>query len=147
MPTFIVPCGPGGDPAECDVASDLPYSLKDDADYVADTALGRIPAPDLATATAVVDKIIGYETSPPALAGSGFYGHLSVTSFFEPTFLCELNPGESPPANCDAGGNASWVFHPEITQDARTFTKISERVPKRDASRRLRRRPALFGAG
>lgn len=131
VPTFIVPCGPGGDPAQCNIASDLPYELQDGGDYLADVSLGRIAAPDLATATTEVDKIVNYEAAPPAPLGSDFYHRFTVTSYFEPTYLCDLNPGASGTPNCDpAAGpvNASWVYHPEITQDARGFTKTSERV-------------------
>jgi len=137
VPTFLVPCKPGGDAAACqnalapDIASDLPYSLADDGDFLADTALGRIPAPDLATANTVVNKIVGYESAPPAPDGADFYRHIAVTAKFEPTYICELNDGESGTPNCDAKNppvTGHYVYHPEITQDARGFTKTSEAV-------------------
>ena len=134
VPTFHVPCSPDGDPAECDIASDLPYSLQDSADYFADAALGRIPAPDLATANTVVNKIVGYETTLPAPPGDDFYSHMTVTSYFEPKYICELNEGESGTPNCNPNTppvTGHYVFHPEVTQDSRGFTKTSERV--RDA--------------
>ena len=136
VPTFTVPCGPGGDAAACNIASDLPYSLKDSADYFADTALGRIPAPDLATANTVVSKIVGYETTSPAPPGDDFFSHFTNTAYFEPSHHCVLNAGESGTPNCDAAAgtvNGHWEVNPAVTQDARGFSKTAERV--RDAMR------------
>ena len=65
VPTWHVPCKYGAETPDCDIASDLPYSLNAPADLFADVMLGRIPAPDLDSANAVVNKIVGYETTPP----------------------------------------------------------------------------------
>jgi hypothetical protein len=83
VPTFEVPCSPGGDPATCDIASDLPYAQDGvGADLFADVAYGRIPAPDLPTANTVVNKIVTYETSAPT-ADPGFYLNATITSYFQ----------------------------------------------------------------
>ena len=138
--TWIVGCGPGSDPAASNchggtgVASDHPYAMKDDADFLADTAVGRIPANTLDQANTVVNKIVTYETTAPAPTGDDFYRHFTNTAFFEPTYICELNEGASGTPNCDSESpefNAHWVFHPEITQDVRGFTITAERI--RDA--------------
>lgn len=92
------------------IASDLPYALADNADLLPDLAIGRMPAPDLTTANNEVAKIIGYEDSPPIFGVGDFYGHATVTSFFQ----CGLDAGGRP---CSPG-----------TQDERTFTKLSETV-------------------
>ena len=134
VPTFLVPCGPGGDPDECNIASDMPYVLKDTADYYMDAALGRIPAPDLATANTVVNKIVTYETTSPAPPGDDFFRHFTVTAFFEPTYVCILNEGASGTPNCDGGSppvTGHWELAVDVKQDARGFTKTAERV--RDA--------------
>lgn len=134
VPTFLVPCGPGGDPDECNIASDMPYVLKDSADYYMDAALGRIPAPDLATANTVVDKIVTYETTSPAPAGDDFFRHLTVTAYFEPTYVCVLNEGQTGVPNCDGESppvTGHWELDITVKQDARGFSKTAERV--RDA--------------
>jgi hypothetical protein len=92
------------------IASDLPYALANDTDLLPDVAIGRMPAPDLATANTVVSKIIGYEDSPPFFGVGDFYNHATVTSFFQ----CGLDDGGQP---CNPG-----------TRDERTFTKLSETV-------------------
>jgi Peptidase family C25/Propeptide_C25 len=92
------------------IASDLPYALSNDTDLLQDVAIGRMPAPDLATANTVVAKIIGYEDSPPVFGVGDFYDHATVTSFFQ----CGLDDGGQP---CNPG-----------TRDERTFTKLSETV-------------------
>jgi hypothetical protein len=59
VPTWHVPCKYGVETPECDIASDLPYSLNFPADLFADVMLGRIPAPDLDSANAVVsDRLL-----------------------------------------------------------------------------------------
>ncbi|MBI3448303.1 MAG: hypothetical protein HY049_05225 [Acidobacteria bacterium] len=63
------------------IASDLEYGLADSSDLFADIAVGRIPAPDLATAQTAVDKIVGYEDHPPF--SFSFYGHATFTSYFQ----------------------------------------------------------------
>ncbi|MDQ3936028.1 MAG: C25 family cysteine peptidase, partial [Actinomycetota bacterium] len=135
VPTWLVLCNPANpaDPPieECNIASDLPHALADDSDYLADVAIGRISANNIDQANTVVDKIINYETTAPAPEGDDFYRHFTVTSYFEPTYICELNEGQSGTPNCDGNNppvTGHWVFHPEITQDARGFTKTSERV-------------------
>jgi hypothetical protein len=47
------------------IPSDLPYSMKDNADELPDVAVGRIIGNDQAAVQTAVDKIIGYETTPP----------------------------------------------------------------------------------
>ena len=92
------------------IASDLPYALADSADLLPDLAIGRMPAPDLTTATNEVAKIIGYEDSPAIFGVGDFYSHATVTSFFQ----CGI---DSPGQACNPG-----------TRDERTFTKLSETV-------------------
>jgi Peptidase family C25/Propeptide_C25 len=122
VPTFLVD----------NVASDLPYSLDGIGnDLFADVQLGRLPAPDLATADALVAKIDGYATTSPAPVGDDMLHHATVTSYFQPARPCVLNAGESGTPNCNA--NAGPVNgHTELDltnhQDTRTFTKISEQV-------------------
>jgi hypothetical protein len=134
VPTFLVPCNaPGTDPPEnpCDVASDLPYSLQDDADFFADTALGRIPASDLATANTVVNKIIGYETTSPAPDGDDFFTHTTVTAYFEPKYNCVLNEGQSGEPNCKSANGpitGHYELAVEVKKDTRGFTKVAEQV-------------------
>jgi hypothetical protein len=137
VPTFLVPCWPGPDapPIEgedsCNIASDLPYSLQDASDFFADTALGRIPAPDLATANTVVGKIVGYETTMPAPEGDDFYRHMTVTAFFEHSEHCVLNEGQSGTPNCnpEAGPvNGHIEVNTGQRRDSRTFTQVSEQV-------------------
>ena len=90
------------------IATDLPYALTGGSDLVPDLAIGRMPAPDLTTATNEVAKIVGYEDSPPF--APAFYSHATVTSYFQ----CGIDAGGTP---CNPG-----------TQDERTFTKLSETV-------------------
>lgn len=89
------------------IASDLGYALADNADLLPDLAVGRIPAPNLAVATTVVDKITGYEDEPPF--APAFYKNATVTSFFQ----------------CGGQGNPACNV---ATQDLRGFTKTSETV-------------------
>ena len=131
VPTWLVPCGPGGNPAECNIASDLSYSLSNDADLFADTMLGRIPAPDLAGGTAVVTKILNYETTPPAPPGDDFYRHATVTSYFQPPLICVLNEGATGTPNCDPENppvNAHWEINYPANTDTRGFTITAERI-------------------
>jgi hypothetical protein len=131
VPTWNVPCQDGGDVAECDIASDLPYSLNFPSDLFADVMLGRIPAPDLASANAVVSKIVGYETTPPAPAGDDFYNHTTVTSYFEPKYNCILNEGQSGEPNCKSkNGPVNGHYELDVTnhQDVRGFTKTAETI-------------------
>jgi hypothetical protein len=132
VPTFLVPCGPGGDVTECNIASDLPYSLDGiGTDLFADVMLGRIPAPNIDAANAVVTKILNYETTPPAPPGDDFYRHATVTGYFQPEYICVLNDGATGTPNCD-GDHPPVTGHWEINyanhQDTRGFTKTAEAV-------------------
>ncbi|MEA2467379.1 MAG: hypothetical protein QOJ57_1505 [Thermoleophilaceae bacterium] len=132
VPTFILPCTHTSDIAECNVATDLPYSLDGLApDLFADVMLGRIPALDPANAMAVVNKIINYENTMPAPAGDDFYRHATVTGYWQPSMPCYLNEGESGAPNCDSE-------HPPVTghydidytnhREVRGFTLYSDKV-------------------
>ena len=131
VPTWNAPCEDGGDAAECDIASDLPYSLNFPSDLFADVQLGRIPAHDLEAGNAVVSKIVGYETTPPAPPGDDFYYHATVTAFFEPKYLCILNEGQEGEPNCKAK-NGPITGHYELdetnTKDTRGFTRTAEKI-------------------
>ena len=131
VPTWHVPCKYGVETPDCDIASDLPYSLNAPADLFADVMLGRVPAPDLASANAVVDKIVGYETSAPAPPGDDFFSHVTVTAFFEPKYLCILNEGQSGEPNCKSkNGPVTGHYELDYTnhQDTRGFTKTAETI-------------------
>lgn len=131
VPTWHVPCKYGVETPECDIASDLPYSLTFPSDLFADVMLGRIPAPDLDSANAVVNKIVGYETTAPAPGGDDFHSHTTVTAFFEPKYLCILNEGQSGEPNCKSK-NGPITGHYELDytnhQDTRGFTKTAESI-------------------
>jgi hypothetical protein len=47
------------------IPSDLPYSLADDKDLLPDVAVGRILGDNNTEVTNAVNKIVGYETTPP----------------------------------------------------------------------------------
>jgi hypothetical protein len=131
VPTWHPPCAEGGDPAECSIPSDLPYSLNFPSDLFADVMLGRIPAPDLASANAVVNKIVGYETTMPAPPGDDFYNHATVTSYFEQRYICVLNEGQSGEPNCkEKNGPVTGHLEPDYPnhKDGRGFTKTAERI-------------------
>ncbi|MEA2427797.1 MAG: hypothetical protein QOF37_1425 [Thermoleophilaceae bacterium] len=131
VPTWHVPCSAGGDLAECNIPTDLPYSLNGTADLFADVQLGRIPAIDLAMANAVVSKTVNYENTMPAPYGSDFYSHATVTGFFEQRYKCVLNTGESGTPNCDPNaGTVNGFYEPDYPNhtDGRGFTKTSDRV-------------------
>jgi Peptidase family C25/Propeptide_C25 len=132
VPTWLVPCSPGGDPAECNIASDLPYSLDGLAsDLFVDVQLGRIPVTDPADADAVVNKILTYQNSMPAPAGDDFYRHATTTSYFQPQVICVLNEGESGTPNCngdDPPVTGHWEINYANHTDTRGFTKTSEAV-------------------
>jgi hypothetical protein len=111
VPTFTLPCTPASNPADCNVATDLPYSLDGvGSDLFADVELGRIPATSAANANAVVSKILGYENSLPAPAGDDFYKHATVTGYFQPQE--------------DANGHIVYSNH----RDTRGFTKTTDTV-------------------
>jgi hypothetical protein len=136
VPTFLVPCGTGGDVTVCNIASDLPYSLNGvGTDLFADVMLGRLPSPDLANATALVAKLNTYGTTPPAPAGDDFYHHATTTAYFQPELICVLNEGASGAPNCDPGTpehpltvNAHWEINYPNHQDTRGFTITAEAV-------------------
>jgi hypothetical protein len=131
VPTWHPPCKEGGDPAECSIPSDLPYSLNFPSDLFADVMLGRIPAPDLASANAVVNKMVGYETVAPAPANDDFYTHTTVTAYFEQRNICVLNEGESGEPNCkEANGpvNAHYEVDYPNHKDGRGFTLTAENI-------------------
>src|SRR5262249_38751129 len=48
------------------IPSDLPYSMRDDADELPDVAVGRIIGNDQAQVQTAVDKIVGYEMTAPS---------------------------------------------------------------------------------
>lgn len=111
VPTFTLPCTPASNPAQCNVATDLPYSLDGGSnDLFADVELGRIPATDATNAQAVVSKILNYENNMPAPAGDDFYKHATVTGYFQP--------------DTDAQGHIVYSNH----RDTRGFTKTSDTV-------------------
>ena len=132
VPTFLVPCSPGGNPDACNIASDLDYSLNGvGTDLFADVQLGRLPAPDLAAANALVTKLQTYATTNPAPPGDDFLDHAAVTSYFQPPLICVLNEGASGTPNCD-GDNPPVTGHWEIdypaNTDTRGFTITAERI-------------------
>jgi hypothetical protein len=111
VPTFTLPCTPASNPADCNVATDLPYSLDGvGSDLFADVELGRIPATSPANANAVVSKILSYENTMPAPSGDDFYRHATVTGYFQP--------------ETDAKGHIVYSNH----RDTRGFTKTTDTV-------------------
>jgi hypothetical protein len=132
VPTFLVPCGPGGNPAECNIASDLDYSLNGlGTDLFADVQLGRLPAPSLDSANALVAKLNTYATTSPAPPGDDFLHHAAVTSYFQPPLICVLNVSGSGTPNCDGespGVNAHWEIDYPANTDTRGFTITAERI-------------------
>jgi Peptidase family C25/Propeptide_C25 len=132
VPTFLVPCSPGGNPDACNIASDLDYSTNGiGTDLFADVQLGRLPAPDLAAANALVTKLQSYITTSPAPPGDDFFDHAAVTSYFQPPLHCVLNEGETGTPNCDenAGAvNAHWEIDYPANTDVRGFTITAERI-------------------
>lgn len=61
--------------------TDLDYALMDNADILPDLALGRIPVDTLDEANTVIDKIVGYEKTPPF--APGFYRNMSFAAYFQ----------------------------------------------------------------
>jgi hypothetical protein len=131
VPTWLVPCADGGDVNECDIASDLPYSLNAPSDIFADVHLGRIPAHDIQAARAVVGKITNYENNMPAPEGDPFYDRATVTSYFQNRTICVLNQGQQGEPNCKAA-NGPVTGHLEIDfgnhKDARGYTRTAEKI-------------------
>jgi hypothetical protein len=132
VPTFLVPCSPGGDAAACNIASDLDYSLNGiGSDLFADVQLGRLPAPTLDGANELVAKLNTYATTNPAPPGDDFLRHAAVTSYFQPAMICVLNEGESGAPNCDADHppvTGHWEVNHANTTDTRGFTITAERI-------------------
>src|SRR4051812_16964926 len=132
VPTFLVPCSPGGNPAGCNIASDLDYSLNGvGTDLFAGVQLGRLPAPDLASANALVAKLNTYATTNPAPPGDDFLDHAAVTSYFEPPLICVLNEGETGTPNCNGDAppvTGHWEVDYPGHQDTRGFTITAERI-------------------
>jgi len=61
--------------------TDLDYALMDNADIMPDLALGRIPVDTLDQANTVIDKIVGYEKTPPF--APDFYRSMSFAAYFQ----------------------------------------------------------------
>ena len=87
VPTFIQGADDVFLPVENRIPSDLPYSLSDDKDILPDVAVGRILGDDLDALNTVVNKIITYETIPPA---GDMLSHATVAAQFQDTD----DPGE-----------------------------------------------------
>jgi hypothetical protein len=132
VPTFLAPCSPGGNPVDCNIASDLDYSLNGiGTDLFADVQLGRLPAPNLDAANALVTKLNTYATTSPAPPGDDFFDHAAVTSYFQPPLICVLNEGASGTPDCDPnhpGFNAHWEINYPANTDTRGFTITAERI-------------------
>jgi Peptidase family C25/Propeptide_C25 len=132
VPTFLVPCSPGGNPDDCNIASDLDYSLNGiGSDLFADVQLGRLPAPSLDSANALVTKLETYATTNPAPPGDDFLGHAAVTSYFQPPLHCVLNEGATGTPNCDANNppvTGHWEINYPANTDTRGFTITAERI-------------------
>jgi hypothetical protein len=132
VPTFLVPCSPGGDPDECNIASDLDYSLNGvGTDLFADVQLGRLPAPSLDAANALVTKLQTYATTNPAPPGDDFLDHAAVTSYFQPPLICVLLEGQTGTPNCDGNHppvTGEWVIDYPANTDTRGFTITAERI-------------------
>ena len=66
----------GRQPRDCNIASDLDYSLNGiGTDLFADVQLGRLPAPNIDAANALVTKLNTYVTTSPAPPGDDFFDH------------------------------------------------------------------------
>lgn len=61
--------------------TDLDYALMNNADILPDLAVGRIPVDTLTQANTVVNKIVGYEKTPPFSAS--FYRSMSFGAYFQ----------------------------------------------------------------
>ena len=135
---------------DCDIASDLPYSLNAPADLFADVMLGRIPAPDLDSANAVVNKIVGYETTPTRRpAGDDFYWHTHRDGVLRAEV--PLHPQRGPDRRAELqveerAGDGSLRArlheppgHARVHEDGRDD-------PQRDDRRRHHRGPRLYDA-
>jgi hypothetical protein len=132
VPTFLVPCSPGGNPDECNIASDLDYSLNGiGTDLFADVQLGRLPAPNLDAANALVTKLNTYATTNPAPPGDDFLDHGTVTGYFQPPLICVLNEGATGTPNCNGDAppvTGHWEIDYPANTDTRGFTITAERI-------------------
>ena len=132
VPTFLVPCSPGGNPADCDIASDLDYSTNGiGTDLFADVQLGRLPAPNLDAANALVAKLQTYATTNPAPPGDDFLNRAAVTSYFQPPLICVLNEGATGTPNCNGDAppvTGHWEIDYPANTDTRGFTITAERI-------------------
>jgi hypothetical protein len=132
VPTFLAPCSPGGNPVDCNIASDLDYSLNGiGTDLFADVQLGRLPAPSLDAANALVAKLQTYSTTNPAPPGDDFLDHAAVTSYFQPPLICVLNEGATGAPNCNADAppvTGHWEINYPANTDTRGFTITAERI-------------------
>jgi hypothetical protein len=132
VPTFLVPCSPGGNPDDCNIASDLDYSLNGiGTDLFADVQLGRLPAPSLDAANALVTKLQTYATTSPAPPGDDFFDHAAVTSYFQPPMICVLNEGATGTPNCNGDAppvTGHWEIDYPANTDTRGFTITAERI-------------------
>jgi hypothetical protein len=63
------------------IPSDLPYSMKTDADELPDVAVGRIIGNDQAAVATAVTKILGYETTAPT--GNGMLNKALIAAQFQ----------------------------------------------------------------
>jgi len=111
VPTFYEP----NPVKEGVIASDFPYSVYQQfaEDWGFDFAVGRIPV-DADDAQAFVDKVIGYEGDPPALAS--FYENASIASQFQ---CCQIDP---------------FIFEDPVVPDGadqRAFIEVVENVRSR----------------
>lgn len=80
-------------------------------------SVGRIPVDTLAQADTVVDKVIGYEKSPPVVEPRGmFYDNISIASQFE---CCRFEP---------SGDNQGAALNGQSGTDQRAFIETSELV-------------------
>ena len=69
-------------PAEHKIGTDLYYvTMGGSSDLLPDLHLGRISADSLTEATHIVDRIIAYETNPPA--DGAFYDHVMLAGYFQ----------------------------------------------------------------
>ncbi len=77
VPTFYSPAftQPG------QIPSDLPYSMRDDDDYLPDLAVGRILGADASEVGVAVSKIVGYEQGPPS--STEFLNRATVAGYFQ----------------------------------------------------------------
>ncbi len=76
VPTFT------GDSNTTSTPSDMDYTLPSLNTYVPDMAVGRLPAASGDQATAMVNKILAYESAAPT-SNANFYNNVTITSFFQ----------------------------------------------------------------